>query len=428
MTTLLSRRRLIGFALGTEGSFNDATMTAANANLKVIDPRIKYDTERAERNSVRQTIGRRASGRGKTLARITFGVELNGAGVAGDAPAIGRVLKACAFSETVEAGVAAVSAIINGKKNVGTSPNPAITGTFNGTKNGILRFTLTAKTLDTSAVLSWAFFPSDGSAASFGTTTHTDGDPETLFSGLSVEIDSPAVTNATVPWRLGDEWFFKLTSDQSEQVIYKTTTLATPADITVYQDGRLHKVHSCVGRVSGSFTVGEFMSLQFEFTGVPSAQVDAAMPTGVPFEDAIPPVFMGVSFTMHGDADRCFSKFDFDTGNTVSVRDCARADNGIAGVRIASREMTGSVDAEADLVANWNPFAKLMSAVADGVILIAGSDAGNTVTMEFPNAQIVDLEDEDREGIIVDRTSLAFVEPEEEDVDNGFSEMILTFS
>lgn len=428
MTSLLSRRRLIGFALGTEGEFNDATMTSANANLKVIDPRVKYEVERAERNSVRDTIGMRASGRGKTTARITFGVELNGSGVAGTAPAIGRVLKACAFSEEIQNGAAAVSSIINSPKNTGTSPNPVITGTFVGTKNGILRLTLTAKTLDTSAVLSWAFFPSDGTAASFGTTTHTDGDPEALFSDILVEIDDPAVTNATVPWRLGDEWFFKLTSDQSEAVIYRTATLATPADITVYQDGRAHKIHSCVGRVSGSFSVGEYMALQFEFMGIPDEQVDASMPTSVPYEDAIPPVFMGVAFSQFGDEDRCFARFDFDTGNTMAVRDCARAENGIAGVRIVRREMTGSADTEADLLANWNPFSRLFSAITGGVTLAVGSDAGNIVTMNFPNAQIVDLEDDDREEIIVDRTSFRFVEPEAADEDHGFSEMILTFT
>lgn len=85
----------------------DAVPTgAANAMLPVGEVTITpIDAERVARNVIRGYFGAPDGLIGSTWQRISFSVEFQGAGAAGTAPAWGALLRACAFAETVSAGV-----------------------------------------------------------------------------------------------------------------------------------------------------------------------------------------------------------------------------------------------------------------------------------------------------------------------------------
>lgn len=91
----------------------DPTPDAASAILTYNLQREIYAGPTVEREFDRASLG--ANPRIATAPMVTssFGVELAGSGTAGDAPAFGPLLRACGFSETLDAGVDAVYAPVS---------------------------------------------------------------------------------------------------------------------------------------------------------------------------------------------------------------------------------------------------------------------------------------------------------------------------
>lgn len=77
------------------------TPTATDA-LLVAEPNFEPQYENVERNLVRPQMGHGGSLVGDRHVQITFTVELSGSGAAGTAPPWGKLLRACAFTESVE--------------------------------------------------------------------------------------------------------------------------------------------------------------------------------------------------------------------------------------------------------------------------------------------------------------------------------------
>lgn len=101
---MLSRRRVIAAKVeAVEGT--GETLAAADGGILAIEPKVDVDIKMFERNVVMATLSKLASLTGSQLARLTFGVEIKGAGATYSAtvlPALGKYLKACGFSETVD--------------------------------------------------------------------------------------------------------------------------------------------------------------------------------------------------------------------------------------------------------------------------------------------------------------------------------------
>jgi len=102
MAEFLERRMILGSKVeSAEGTAN--APLAADCNLLVEDVKFEPDIDQTDRNPISSTLSPYASIAGMRKARISFKVELKGSGTAGTAPAIGKLLKACGFSETVVA-------------------------------------------------------------------------------------------------------------------------------------------------------------------------------------------------------------------------------------------------------------------------------------------------------------------------------------
>jgi len=91
----------------------DAAPAATDAILTNNLEITPYDGNTVSRNLIRATLGNDASINVAPNVKITCAVELAGAGVAGDAPAWGALLRACGFSETVNAGTDVVYAPVS---------------------------------------------------------------------------------------------------------------------------------------------------------------------------------------------------------------------------------------------------------------------------------------------------------------------------
>jgi len=88
-------------------------LTASDAGVLAIDPIVDVDIAMHERNPARASLGRLASLPGSQMAKITFALEIKGAGQAYSAsvkPALATYLRACGFTETIDTSVGAEKA------------------------------------------------------------------------------------------------------------------------------------------------------------------------------------------------------------------------------------------------------------------------------------------------------------------------------
>jgi len=102
MGEFIERRMILGTKKETtEGTAN--APVAGDCNLLVEDVKFEPDIDQTDRNPIASDLSPYPSIAGMRKARASFKVELKGAGAAGTAPAIGKLIKACGFSETIVA-------------------------------------------------------------------------------------------------------------------------------------------------------------------------------------------------------------------------------------------------------------------------------------------------------------------------------------
>ncbi|HDM08698.1 MAG TPA: hypothetical protein ENF97_01065, partial [Candidatus Omnitrophica bacterium] len=98
MTILAARTQLAAKLEVTEGTAE--TLSASDA-LLIANPEFRPAFEIGERENVSASLSQFSSVPGKRSAVIEFDVELKGSGTPGTPPALGKLLKACGFGETV---------------------------------------------------------------------------------------------------------------------------------------------------------------------------------------------------------------------------------------------------------------------------------------------------------------------------------------
>lgn len=83
----------------------DSVPVVGTDSILAIDPKIKEIIATVDRPSPIASLSGIASVAGSKYAEVTFSVELKGSGVAGTAPRIGALLRACGFGQTILSGV-----------------------------------------------------------------------------------------------------------------------------------------------------------------------------------------------------------------------------------------------------------------------------------------------------------------------------------
>lgn len=109
---LLSRKRLI--LAKTEATYGTDSTPAGTDAVLVRELNITpLQSDTVNRELIRPFLGASQQLLANTKVEVTFQVELVGSGTLGTAPAYGRVLQACAFSETISAGVSVTYAPVS---------------------------------------------------------------------------------------------------------------------------------------------------------------------------------------------------------------------------------------------------------------------------------------------------------------------------
>lgn len=102
MGRILSNRAVVAAkAETTEGTV--IALAGGDANFQVMEPKFEADISMFKREILDTTLSPFKMIPGTRLGKISFKVENKGSGAAGTAPALGKLLIACGFSETVVA-------------------------------------------------------------------------------------------------------------------------------------------------------------------------------------------------------------------------------------------------------------------------------------------------------------------------------------
>jgi hypothetical protein len=203
---------------------------------------------------------------------------------------------------------------------------------------------------------------------------------------------------------------FSQTVSAGVSVTYKpASTNHESLTIYYYSDGLLYKITGARGTVTGNLEAGQTGKLSFTFTGKTSAPTDVALVSPT-LAATVPPRLVSVPFTIDSYA-AVISSLEFDAGITVSMPPSIAAADGYAQLRITERNLTGSFDPEAILVATQDFIGKWRSgalmALDTGVI---GGTAGNRYQVQMPAVYYNDVGQGERDGIRTFEMSFAGTE------------------
>lgn len=324
----------------------------ANDNLKMV-----------ERPAIRSSLGKLKKIYAGGLMTVSFSVEIKGSGVAGTAPELGALLRACSIGETVVGGTSVTYAPVSTGQEFGTlyyfqdGLLRKLTGAVGSPKfsvgaggKGMLEFTFTGHTKMRGTAQAGAA----GSITLPANYPAVDG----VFNGQKISITSG--TGAGQTRTLG--------------VYTGSTKIAT---------------------VTSNWTVNPDATSVFSLDNGP---IDRAIVTPT-YDSTVPVPLIAVPFSVGG-FGAVIEKFEFEIGNEVSAPPDISAPDGYGQIRITNRDISGSFDPEAVLVAtkDFEGDFKASSALAldTGVI---GSTAGNRYRLQMPAISYREISPGDRNGI-----------------------------
>lgn len=446
---MLARRAAVACDVGTEGTFTANNVAIADATVPVYDLTVATTVAQFARTPARGSIlGHSSSIPGARFATISFSVDLKGSGAAGTAPKIGKLLRACGMSQTLNTGSSSVgsTSFVYSSRPDGSVPDYTFdiqAATWNGAKSGRLQSVVTAKTTDTNVVITHTFSPSDGTAGVTETTTHTNTSA-VAFSGAGAAIDDLEATVSVSPgtetdgFYIGDTWITYLTGTEQVDSVYAISNSAHSClDLAAYfVDGdaayRGVRLHSARGTFTATMEVGQPVRLNFTFMGIMNDSagiVDASSwVTTQAFDDTVPPAFMGVTFTVAAAAQPCFTTCSLDLGAQVVMRGCAAETTGYKAADITGFNPTFGFNPIAQLAATSNPYTAVIAGTLSALSLAIGSTAGNIITMTAPKFQRTGITQQVTDDIFRDQITGSLVAAEYSSDGTGYVPLTISFT
>lgn len=188
----------------------------------------------------------------------------------------------------------------------------------------------------------------------------------------------------------------------STSVTYKpTSTFGSNSSVTIYyfQDGVRYRVTGCRGNVSFSGKVGEVMTLNFKMTGTLNASdpTDSAAFTPT-YQSTVPPVFLGANMFSLDAYNPAFTAFEWDVGNELLLGGNANSANGYGEIRIASRDLRGTIDPEYTLVATQTWLSDWVTGATQALTMTLGTAGGNRLVLTMPSVRYIEPAFDERDG------------------------------
>lgn len=404
-----------------ETTFNTAiALSAASDAFEVINPDFTPDITAQRREVVANDISPFESLVTRKVGRMTFSLEVksNGNTAATLAPRIGRLLKACGFSETQI--TTAAECVFRTVANPGNTGDLNFYGSSTAYQGGVyLKIKCTIVTGGGSGVCVASFeAPAEATAATGGLAeiSMTDTDNVILTNGSQLTLHDNAgnpIVSITPDFQsnnpvAGDVYWIHvrpigyLYMPKSDNVSSLTIDIQYPDDSG--QSIR-HRLTGARGTVSVNAQVGQFPTFDFEFTGTYNDQVDEATLTGT-FEDQDPTQVQYAALAIaqrYGakETNLCASSWSIDMANEIAIRDCINELNASEGAFLTARAPSVTYDPEAVLAAVEPIWSYLENGTSVEWWVRHGTVNGNIVLFHAPNQQITNIAYADRNSIRV---------------------------
>jgi len=194
--------------------------------------------------------------------------------------------------------------------------------------------------------------------------------------------------------------------------------------LTIYywQDGHQYKLTGARGNLSLTGNAGETGKLQFTFTGHVTGPIDQPLPSSPAFDATEAPIVKGASMTVGGDTLE-IAALSLDVGNEIATPADISANDGYGEILITRRDINGSIDPKAVLVATHDLIGKWRSGTSEAINTgEVGGTAGNRWKLEMPKCRYREPSQGDRSGVLTHEMTFGAHE------DAGDDEAVLTLT
>lgn len=366
---MLARIRQIAVATETvEGT--PETLTAADAKLLAIDPKIEPDPGVYDRNPVRTHFSRVGKIFGKKVAKFSFGLEMRGSGTATTEPFWTRALKACGWGTSTFYSIT-IGAITGGPFLHGETIHGGTSEAYGRVVIAVVNGTTTLYFVSTS------------------TATFQSGE---VITGAT---SGATATTGSLPSAAG----------KVAEIIHENVPSLTSASYEGESSGIRKLLSGARGTVKFSLgKSGEPGIMNFEFMAVDNGVIDSAIFSGIVHETAIPPIFVSAALTIGGYAAK-LSQLELDMACALGPRDDVNEAEGVTSFIINDRKPSGTFDPEMVLVATHDFYGRWYAGTEGVLDFTLGSVSGNKFRFYAPKVQYTKVSDEDREGIKIAQCS-----------------------
>lgn len=170
-----------------------------------------------------------------------------------------------------------------------------------------------------------------------------------------------------------------------------------------YIDGVYKKLYGCAGTAKFNMKAADQITIDFTFEGVWAAVTDVAMishtpPTQMPWKAA-------AATTTLDAVNWCWANCTIDLGNEIYVEECANSATGYSKAVIVDRKPMITIDPEAVLVATQDRYG-MFDAEEENAFSLELAKSGATIEFSVPKAQIVKIEEGERNKIVIDNIDL----------------------
>lgn len=213
-----------------------------------------------------------------------------------------------------------------------------------------------------------------GAGATYGAAVFPEIDPLLRACGLSATLVDTV------------SWTYQVISTSHEY-------------ITIYYkaDGIQYILTGCVGTPTFNYEAGAIAKISWEFIGHSVAPTDVALGTPT-YDSVIPPVVINSTFTTGGFA-AVINALSVDLGNVIANNPSVAAVDGYALGSITGRDVNGSFDPEAELIATKDFEGILRAGTQNTIIMGAvGPTTFNSHTLTLSRAYYRDISPGDRDG------------------------------
>ncbi len=301
---------------------------------------------------------------GFQAVELSFEVYLKGVSTPGTAPEWGKLLRACAMSETILATALPASAEACA---AGGSTTTATLGTTAAATAQQYR----GMPINFTGAVAGAAFISDYTAAKVATLTD-------LMSGSII-----ATTSYQIP----------------ANVVYGPASNTIPSlTFYAYADGLLYKFIGCRGTFEQTINTNGVGVLRFTMRGAFASKTDAAVISSPVYDATRPPIFQNGKMLMDRKA-AAVAQFSLSLGAELSIPDDPNQPEGTLPPIHNSRKITGSVNPLETLVATRDIMSDFRAGTRRIVHARYGSVAGNRIGITIPAAHYTNHTPGDRNGL-----------------------------